>query len=223
MNISKAGAWCASLLCGLASICAAADGSGLTLAESIDNALARNPELRASAFRLQRAQAAIVQAQLRPAPELALELENFAGSGDTRGTNALESTLSFTQVLELGGKRTARVEVAGMASDLAALDQRARELDILAEVTRRFLAAASAVEQLSLAQETERLARETLDRRLAPRRGGAFAAGRREPRPNRRHAREPRRAAGSERVAHSTLRTGGKLGRSRTAIQHVAR
>lgn len=162
MNISKAGAWCASLLCGLASICAAADGSGLTLAESIDNALARNPELRASAFRLQRAQAEVVQAQLRPAPELSLELENFAGSGDTRGTNALESTLSFTQVLELGGKRTARVEVAGMASDLAVLDQRARELDILAEVTRRFLAAASAVEQLSLARENERLAQETL-------------------------------------------------------------
>jgi cobalt-zinc-cadmium efflux system outer membrane protein len=162
MKISKAGAWCASLLCGLASASLAADGAGLTLAEAIDNALARNPELRASALRLERAQAELEQAQLRPVPGLALELENFAGSGDTQGTDALESTLSFTQVLELGGKRSARMEVGEAAIDLAAIEQRARELDILAEVTRRYLAAASAVEQLTLAQEAERLAQETL-------------------------------------------------------------
>ena len=103
MRISKAGAWCASLMCGLASICAAAGGSGLTLAEAIDNALTRSPELRSSAIRVTRAQAETAQAQLRPAPELSLELENFAGSGGMRGTEALESTLSFTQILELGG------------------------------------------------------------------------------------------------------------------------
>jgi len=162
MKISKAGAWCASLMCGLASVCATADDGGLTLADAINNALTRNPELRASAFRISRAQAELEEARLRPAPELALELENFAGSGDLHGTEALESTLSFTRVLELGGKRSARVEAAELAGDLAALDQRARELDILAEVTRRFLAAAAAAEQLSLAKETEHLAQETL-------------------------------------------------------------
>lgn len=162
MKISKAGAWCASLLCGLAGATLAADGAGLTLAEAIDNALARNPELRASALRIERAQAEMEQARLRPVPELALELENFAVSGDTRGTDALESTLSFTQVLELGGKRFARIEVGDAANDLAAIEQRARELDVLAEVTRRYLAAAAATEQLTLAQETERLAQETL-------------------------------------------------------------
>jgi cobalt-zinc-cadmium efflux system outer membrane protein len=164
MRISKAGAWFACLLCGLAGFrVAAADGTGLTLAQAIDNALRRNPELRASAFRITRAEAQIAQAGLRPVPELALDLENFAGSGDTSGTNALESTLSFTQVLELGGKRDTRVAIAQAAGDLALIEQRARELDILAEVTRRFLAAAAAAEQLRLAHDTELLAAETLN------------------------------------------------------------
>jgi len=163
MRISKAGASIACLLCGLAGIRVAAADTGLTLAQAIDHALTRNPELRASAFRQTKAQAGMAQAQLRPAPELALELENFAGSGDTHDTNSLESTLSFTQILELGDKRSARVELAAIEIDLAAFEQRARELDILAEVTRRFLAAASAAERLGLAKESQTLAQETLD------------------------------------------------------------
>jgi len=162
MKILKAGALLACLLCMFVRPGAAADSAGLTLAQAIDNALARNPELRSSAFRLTRAQAEMETARLRPAPELSLELENFAGSGETRGTDALETTLSFTQVVELGDKRAARMEVAGIGNDHALLAQRAQELDVLAEVTRRFLAAAAAAEQLRLAEETERLSRETL-------------------------------------------------------------
>jgi outer membrane protein, heavy metal efflux system len=162
MKISMRAAWLACLLCGFASFRAAEAGVELTLAQAIDNALRRNPGLRASELRVTRAQAETAQAQLRPAPELALELENFAGSGETSGTDALETTLSFTQVLELGDKRTARVAIAEAASDLASIERRAHELDVLAEVTRRFLAAASAAEQLRLAEETERLAQETL-------------------------------------------------------------
>jgi cobalt-zinc-cadmium efflux system outer membrane protein len=169
MRISKAGAWLACLWCGVA-LAATPDDSALTLTQAIDNALTRNPELRGGALRQARAQAMLTQAQLRPATELALELENFSGSGDTRGADSLESTLSFTQILELGDKRATRIEMAELESGLASLDQRARELDVLADVTRRFLATASAAEQLKLAQETERLAIEAqsaISRRVA--------------------------------------------------------
>lgn len=169
MRISTAGAWLACLWCGFALAAPTEDGA-LTLTQAIDNALTRNPELRGGAFRQARAQAMLGQARLRPATELALDLENFAGSGETRGADSLESTLSFTQVLELGDKRARRIEMAELESNLVSLDQRARELDVLAEVTRRFLAAASAAEQLKLAQETERLALETqsaISRRVA--------------------------------------------------------
>ncbi|HTJ20333.1 MAG TPA: TolC family protein, partial [Steroidobacteraceae bacterium] len=70
----------------------------LTLAQAVELALRSNPELLASRYELTAAQARIVQADLRPNPDLDVELENFAGSGATTGTDALETTLSLSQV-----------------------------------------------------------------------------------------------------------------------------
>lgn len=84
---------------------ACARGGELTLADALDAALRNHPDSRASAFELSAAQARSVQANLRPNPELALELENFGGSGAASDTGALETTLSLSQVLELGGRR----------------------------------------------------------------------------------------------------------------------
>src|SRR5262245_33257394 len=107
---------CVSLLCGAGAL--ALDGGSLnpegelTLARAIEAALLNNPDLHASAYELSAAQARIVQAGLRPNPELGVELENFAGSGALQGVDALETTLSLSQVVELGGKRTLRRSVA---------------------------------------------------------------------------------------------------------------
>src|SRR5262245_5893400 len=84
----------------------------LTLANAIDLALARNPGLKASLYELTAAQGRIVQAGLRINPELNLELENFAGTGDVNAFGALETTLSLSQVIELGGKLDLRRGVA---------------------------------------------------------------------------------------------------------------
>src|SRR5262245_33181139 len=111
----------------------------LTLARAIEAALARNPDLVASAYDLRAADARIEQARLRLNPELGVELENFAGTGEARGTDILETTLSLSQVVELGGKRTLRRAAAEADFDVATLEQRARELDVLSEVARRFI------------------------------------------------------------------------------------
>ena len=134
----------------------------LTLAQALDAALARNPELAASAFELTAAQARRAQAALRPNPEASLELENFAGHGARRGTDALETTLALSQVVELGGKRAARIAVAEAGLETNALEQRAHELDVLAETTRRFIDAAAAGERLTFARESLRLAAQSL-------------------------------------------------------------
>jgi len=134
----------------------------LTLAQALDAALARNPELAASAFELTAAQARLTQARLRPNPEVSLEFENFAGNGAQRGTDALETTLALSQVIELGGKRAARGRVAESDLELAEIDRRAQELDVLAETTRRFIDAAAAHERLALAHEAARLAANSL-------------------------------------------------------------
>ena len=79
----------------------------LTLADALRAAAASNPALRGAPFELQALEGRRQQAAVRPNPELELEFENFAGSGDMSGTEALESTLALSQLIELGGKRDA--------------------------------------------------------------------------------------------------------------------
>lgn len=135
----------------------------ITLAQAIDLALRRNPELIASGYGISAAQARVLQAAARPNPELGLELENFAGSGSLRGTDALETTLSLSQVVELGGKRQLRVAVAESDLDVVSIEQRARQLDVLADVTRRFIDVVAAQERLRFAEQSSQLARKTLE------------------------------------------------------------
>jgi cobalt-zinc-cadmium efflux system outer membrane protein len=145
----------------------AADASeprgAITLAQALDAALKSNPELAASRYELTAAQARIVQAGKRLNPELSLELENFAGGGEAQGTDALETTLAFSQVVELGGKRSLRRSIAEVDSDLVTLDLRARQLDLLADVTRRYIDVVAAQERIRFADENVAIAQRTLD------------------------------------------------------------
>lgn len=135
----------------------------LTLARAIDAALRSNPDLLASAYELSAAQARIVQAGLRPNPQLGVELENFGGSGAAQGIDSLETTLSLSQVVELGGKRGLRRAAAEADLDFVDIEQRARELDVLAEVTGRFINVVAAQERVRFAIQATALSQKTLD------------------------------------------------------------
>jgi outer membrane protein, heavy metal efflux system len=134
----------------------------LALADAIGAALLRNPELRSAGFAARAAQSQLQQAGLRPNPELAVEIENFGGSGALRGGDSLETTLSLSQVIELGDKRRRRVEAASFGRDDALLEREAKALDVLAEVTRRFIAVAAQQERLALARRALALSEQTL-------------------------------------------------------------
>lgn len=135
----------------------------LTLAAAIDAVLQRNPALQNAAFEVRAANARITQAGLRPNPELALDLENFGGTRAVRGVETLESTLSLSQVIELGGKRSRRVEVAQFGRDNAVLERGAKQLDVLAEVTRRFIDVAADQQQLLLTRRSKELSEKTAE------------------------------------------------------------
>lgn len=135
----------------------------LALDQAIELALRRNPDLAASAYELSAARARITQAGLRPNPELATEMENFSGSGVVKGADALESTLSLSQVIELGGKRRLRVGAAQADLDLVSVEQRARQLDVLAQVTAKFIDVVAAQERVRSAGLSRELTQRTLD------------------------------------------------------------
>jgi outer membrane protein, heavy metal efflux system len=133
----------------------------LSLREVIEAVLVGNPELQSFSFRLQAQDARARQAALRPAIETSLELENFAGSGATAGIEAAEATFALSQVVELGGKREARMAAAAASRTLLEAEREVRQLDVLAEVTRRFITLAARQEQLKLARSAVDLAQRT--------------------------------------------------------------
>lgn len=135
----------------------------LTLKRAIEAVLAGNPDLVAGAFELKAADARVDQAGRRLNPELSVELENFAGSGAAKGTDSLETTLSLSQVIELGGKRALRADSALRDRDLVSIERQAQQLDVLAEATRRFIALVAAQDRLTLASGTKQVAERTLE------------------------------------------------------------
>jgi cobalt-zinc-cadmium efflux system outer membrane protein len=135
----------------------------LTLGRAVQAALARNPELVASEYDLKAADARIAQAGLRPNPEVAVELENFAGNGAVKGVDALETTLSLSQVVELGGKRALRQERAERDRDVVTIERQAQQMDVLADVAQRFIELVAAQNRLDLAVSARELAQRSLD------------------------------------------------------------
>ena len=136
--------------------------SPLTLRQAIDAALSGNPELAVFAFEFRAEDARTQQASLRPAPELSTDIENILGSGEASGTNSAEFTLALSQVIELGGKRDARVSVAQARRSAIEVDRQIRQLDVLAEVTRRYIAVGSLQEHVRLAGIGRALAQKTI-------------------------------------------------------------
>jgi cobalt-zinc-cadmium efflux system outer membrane protein len=135
--------------------------AGPGLRDVIRAALARNPDLALFQFELRANDAQRQQAALRPQTEAAFELENFGGTGATKWLDEAEATLSLSQVVELGGKRAARVATVDAARGTLTSARQAAQLDVLAEVARRFLAVAEAQEKVKLAQRATEIASET--------------------------------------------------------------
>ncbi|MDX2300467.1 MAG: TolC family protein [Xanthomonadaceae bacterium] len=134
----------------------------LTLGEAVNAALARNPDLAAFAFELRAQDARTRQAALRPPLQASVEAENILGTGDTHGLDAAELTFALSGVVELGGKRSHRVSAALAQFGVVEVESQSRQLDVLAEVTRRFIAVAAAQERLRLAQRGSELASQTV-------------------------------------------------------------
>ena len=146
-----------------------ADGEDITLAQAGALALTRSPRLAVFDFERRIRDARALQADLRPNPELALEVENFAGSGDLSGFGGSEFTLSVAQLFELGGKRSSRREVARFELELATWDYEAARLEVLSEVSRAFVEVVAAQLRIALAEDLIEMARQDLaavDRRV---------------------------------------------------------
>ena len=149
------------------------DLKSVNLTTVLSRVLERNPGLDEYPYRFRAADAAVVQAGIRPSTELSLELENVAGTGQWTGTDGAQVTLALSQVVELGGQRDARLDSARRVGELSRLDYDLARLDLLGEANRRYLALAAAERRVALAERTLDLA---VDAEQAARRRAAAGA-----------------------------------------------
>lgn len=134
--------------------------ANLTLSQALDEAEARSPAIIAARAQVGMAQGRLRQAGFRLNPELSVEVENFAGTGEYNGARGLETTVAINQRLDLGGRRRARVGVA--RAELAAAEIRLAiaRADLAQQVREQFARAITARDRLRLAEESDRRARE---------------------------------------------------------------
>ncbi len=131
----------------------------LTLQQALALALLRNPELAAFSYEVRATEARMLQAQLRPNPELEMELGEYGRDGE--GFDSAETSVSLGQVFELGGKRHWRTRMAQAQGELAGWDYESKRLDVLTSAARRFAAVLAAQRRLELAQFFVELAEKT--------------------------------------------------------------
>lgn len=139
-----------------------ANSGGLTLQAAIGRALEHSPRLKSSEAGRASAQGERRQAGLWQNPEVGVQAENIAGQDAYRGFDSAEITYGVSQLIEIGGKRDARVTIADRSIDIADFDYQAARLDLIRDVTQAFIEAAAASEEVKLAKEQQNLSGDVL-------------------------------------------------------------
>jgi outer membrane protein, heavy metal efflux system len=137
-------------------------GATLTLNRALSLALANNPELSVSSFEVQAREARIIQSSAFPNPHFEAEIDNIYGNKELRNFTGAETSVSLSQLIELGGKRQKRTAVAALERDLSQWDREAKKLDLQAEVTKAFIDVVGEQERVVLFERLFHIAEQSL-------------------------------------------------------------
>ncbi len=125
----------------------------LTMRDALGRALVANPRLTAAERDVGIATGLKVQAGALPNPNLSFELDNALGSGPFKGLQSAETTLQLSQLVELGGKREARLAAGDAGIGTAVWQRRATRLEVLSETATAFIAVVSAQRRIQIFDE----------------------------------------------------------------------
>lgn len=126
-------------------------GKVLTLPIALDLAMKANPEIAVAIREVEANDGVVRQAGIIPNPDVAALVEDT-----NRATRT--TTLQLNQPIELGGKRSARIQAAERSRDAAATELAAKRADVRAEVIAAFYDVLTAQERFHLAQSSVELA-----------------------------------------------------------------
>jgi outer membrane protein, heavy metal efflux system len=136
--------------------------SDLTLGDAIQKTLLQSPEIRASTKTIEISQAEQQQASLRANPTFSATAEDFLGSGDASGIDAMHATLSLNFVLD---ERLvdSRGQQASAATELTSVTSTLHSVDVAAETARRFITVLGVEADLEEQQASLYLAQQSLE------------------------------------------------------------
>lgn len=135
----------------------------ITLEQAVSLALMGNPELAGFSLETRAAEAKVLQAGLRPNPEIGVDVEQFGGAGDFTGVKTAQTTVLLSQLVEMGGKRAKRTRIAALEKDLAVWDYETKRLDVLTNVSKSFVEVLSNQELVDRNEELVRLSEQVLN------------------------------------------------------------
>lgn len=144
-----------ALLCGGFMLVAAVHPAGaqnLSLDEALSRMATRDPAVAANAARLEAADTAILQADVRPRDVLGFEFEDFAGTGPYAPLMQSQTTGWYERTWERGGKREARIGAARADVAVTTQQNRLRLLDRLARVQAAWVEALAADAAIPVAE-----------------------------------------------------------------------
>ena len=132
----------------------------VSLAQAIEKAVAAAPQMQAGEAAVAAAEASRRQAAARPNPSISVESENFIGTGSYDVFRQAELTATYSQQIERGGKRDARLALGASDVQLAQARAATARLDIAAQVQRVYIDAQIAATAVQIAQDRLRIERE---------------------------------------------------------------
>lgn len=132
----------------------------LTLETAITLSINNNPLLSASRYRVNSRRAVVSQAKLLPNPELSFDAENFGGEGQLQGGGLGEYTIGLSQLVELGGKRAKRTQVAKAELELVVSSGDIQRQDVLRSTSNRFYRILADQQRLSVSENLFEIAQQ---------------------------------------------------------------
>lgn len=152
----------------------------LTFDDAVRRALGSAPQGAVAAARTDALTASRVAAGLKPAPSLEVTAENF-GPPISDVYDQFQVTGTYSQRIERGGKRAARIALAEREIDVVEAEYLAQRLDVIATVQRHFVRVQAAEAAIGLARRRLEIAEELqteVARRVASARDPIFAGTR---------------------------------------------
>ena len=134
----------------------------ITLKKAVALALLNNPQLQAFSFEQRAREARALRSDLMPNPQLEILVEDAAGSGNFNGFNQSQTTIQLSQLVELGGKRAARLRANTLSKKLADWDYETKRMEVLTQVAKAYADVLKAQQQVSLTEDLVHLGEQFL-------------------------------------------------------------